>query len=353
MVITHSLVKAFKGCQNAAKYKYVDLLAPKYFRSKPLKRGTWFHEMLEARYKGESVTAVHKHNTQLFSQMFDEEKEALGAELPQEMAALYRSYAWHYRSDESWKVHEVEVKLEAELPNGMMGQGKFDMLVEDDFGLWLVDHKTHGRLPDWDYRLLDQQAPFYLWLARKTGRPVRGFIWNYVVPTAPSPLKFTKPTKNVPSRLYKVQPPVVDFPTVDAALTDEQREMPEVQEILAKLYLTRYDRDVVQTSPVFRRDLLEPEDETIERVVADITSTADRYAQFQRNIEKHELNSRRDLLVVERTADQWKCRICEFKSLCIAELTDRNADQVRRREYVPSDPFAYYGGDNEEVQRVP
>lgn len=333
--ITHSVIKSFKGCQNATKYRYVDLLTPKVFRSKPLKRGIWFHEMLEARYKGESVTAVHKHNTRKFSQMFDEEKEALGPNLPEEMAELYKSYAWYYHNDTSWKVIEAEGKLSAKLPNGMPGQGKYDLLIEDEYGLYLVDHKTHERLPTWDYRRLDQQAPYYIWMARQMGIPVRGFIWNYVVPKGPEPLKFTKGSKNVPSRLYKTQPAVTDFPTVDKHLTPGQRDMPEVQQILAQLYLNRYDRDTVQTSPVFRRDLYEPDDATIDRVIDDITATADRYGDFRDSL-WHEKT------VVERTVGR-NCEWCDFRNLCIAELTDQNADIIRRKEFTTHDPFEYYG----------
>ena len=329
LVITHSLVKAFKGCQNEAKYKYVDLLTPKLFRSKPLKRGIWFHEMLEANLKGESVSAVHKRNTHTFNQMFDEEKEALGVELPQEMEDLYRSYRWHYRADNSWKVHEVEIKLEAELPNGQLGQGKADALIEDDYGLWFVDHKTHLTLPTWSYRLLDQQAPYYIWLGRKMGIPVRGFIWNYVVPKGPKPLKFNKN-----GALSKVLPAITDFPTVEKNLTDEQRAMPDVQDILAKLYMVQYDRDIVQTSPVFRRDLLEPDDETIEAVIADISTTGSSYAKFRRQVDTPGF-------VVPRTVSR-SCEWCDFRSLCIAELTGQNADGVRRREFSTHDPFDYY-----------
>ena len=125
IIITNSLAKSFRTCPRQTLYKHVDLITPKVVRSKPLKRGSWFHELLEAKYKGESVTEAHQRNIVAFGKLFDEEKEALG-DLPREMAALYKAYNWHYRSDCSWKVHEVEIKLEAELPNGMQAQGKAD-----------------------------------------------------------------------------------------------------------------------------------------------------------------------------------------------------------------------------------
>ncbi|MCA1839730.1 MAG: PD-(D/E)XK nuclease family protein [Actinobacteria bacterium] len=331
LVITNSLIKQFKSCQNATKYKHIELLAPRVSRSKPLKRGVWFHDMLEARYKGESVTAVHKANCAKYGKLFDEEKEILG-DLPTEMADLYRAYRWHYRDDESWTVLDVELKLEAELPNGMQGQGKVDVIIEDEFGLWIVDHKTHLRMPTWDYRALDPQAPLYIWMARKNGIPVRGFIWNYVVPTAPKPLNFNKN-----GSLSKRQPAVVDFPTVTKDLGDRYTHdllHTDVRDILTKLERVRYDRDSPSLSPVFRRDLLEPDEETIDRFIDDLTVTADRYQNWLQT-------TGTGYPMVERSVSR-NCEWCDYRTLCVAELTGMNADGVRHREFIKADPFEYY-----------
>lgn len=333
LVITNSLVKNFKGCQQATKYQYVDLLAPKVFRSKPLKRGIWFHELLEARYsKHLSVPEVHQANCAQFAELLDEEKEALG-DLPNEMAALYRSYMWYYRSDTSWKVHEVELKLEAELPNGQQGQGKADALIEDEHGdLWFVDHKTHERLPGWDYRLLDPQAPLYIWMGRQAGIPVRGFIWNYVVPKAPMPLRF-----KLNGGLSKVLPAVTDYPTVAREWPKEIRPYlhQDVRDVLTKLEKVRYDPEVVQVSPIFRRDFLEPDEATIDRVIADICASGENYEEFRQGLALYPDR------VVPRSVGR-SCEWCDYKRLCIAELTGQNAAGIRHREFKTRDPFDYY-----------
>lgn len=333
IIITNSLVKTFRSCPRMALYKHQDLLAPKYMRSKPLKRGTWFHELLEAKYKGESVTEVHKQNIVKFGKLMDEEKEALG-DLPREMADLYRAYNWHYRSDTSWKVHETELKLEVELPNGMQGQGKADMLVEDDYGLWAVDHKTHKRLPGHEYRILDTQSPFYIWMFRQCGIPVRGFIWNYIVPTSPKPLKFTQGKEK---RLYKRQGHT-DYPTAlksaqDAGMTDND----EVRALLDKLQAERYDYHSVQTSPVFRRDVFEKSDEMIERTIGEFCHTAERYADYPWE----------DRDRVERNVSR-NCDWCSYRSLCSAELVGLDVEGIVRREYTAGDPLAYYNNDEEK-----
>lgn len=334
IVITNSLVKTFKGCETKTKYKHMELIGPRLQRSKPLKRGNWFHELLEAKYKGESVNEAHKRNVLKYNKLFDEEKEYLG-NLPSEMARLYKSYQWHYRDDTSWKVHETEIKLEAELPNGMQAQGKADLLVEDEFGLWAVDHKTHNRLPGTNFRLLDFQSPYYIWLFRQCGIPVRGFIWNYVVPKAPEPLKF-----NLDGKLSKRQPAVLDYPTARRGLTEDQLAREDVQELLTKLKAVRYNRDEPQVSPVFRRDLMEKTDDMINNVIADICHTAERYVEWRERVANGG--------IVERTVGR-NCEYCEYRTLCIAELVGLDAEGVRRREYTDHDPFEYYNPATEEV----
>jgi len=331
LIITNSLIKQFKSCANATKYKYVDLLTPKMHRSKPLKRGVWFHELLEAKYKRESVTEAHQRNVAKFNRLSLEEQEILG-DLPTEMASLYAGYKWHYRHDSSWTIREVEIKLEAELPNGLQAQGKADMLIEDEYGLWAVDHKTHLKLPSEDYRLLDPQAPFYIWLFRQCGIPVRGFIWNYVVPEGPKPLKFKKD-----GTLYKVQPAVTDYPTAIKGLTDDQLNNPEVRAILDKLENVRYDEDTPQASSMFQRHRLEPSNETINRVVTDITHTSNRYIEWLTERTFDTEHNRQP----ERTVSR-NCEWCDFKSLCISDFTGGNSEGVRHREYVAHDPFDYY-----------
>lgn len=327
VVLTNSLLKTWKTCPRQALYKHVEKIAPKYQTSKPLKRGTWFHYLLEARYGGRSVSQAHKEMIAEYGKLFDEEKEALG-DLPREMADLYRGYKWHYRDDQSWTVHEVEMKLEADLPNGLQLQGKTDMLVEDEYGLWLVDHKTHNSLPRTNFRLLDTQSPLYIWMARQNDIPVQGFIWNYIVPKAPQPVKFTKA-----GALYKRQPHT-DYPTALKSITEAgMLDEPECVAMLERLKQERYDRDMPQTSPVFRRDTMEKNDEMIERVVLDAAQSGERYIEYFQSLDNPDHTSRS----VSRSCD-W----CSYAPLCIAELVGLDADGVRRREFVDSDPLAYY-----------
>lgn len=332
LIITHSLLKSFMRCPREAMYKYQDLIKPRKKDSQPLERGTWFHALLEAKYNaqgdlgGPTVSEVHAELTEEFGALMDEERETLG-DLPVEMKRLFNSYQWHYRKDPSWIIHEAEMKIEAELPNGMQYQGKIDMLIENEWGLWAVDHKTHKRLPSMDFRYRDKQSILYIWALRQCGIPVQGFIWNYVVPTAPSPLKF-----KIRGGLYARQP-LTDYPTALRGIKEVGMDPtePELAAILADLKKVRYDPDSVQASPVFRRDLLEKHDDMIERTVLEATYTAERFRDYAW--------ANRDQ--VERVNDR-SCDWCSYKFICIAELIGSNADNVRRQMYKKADPLAYY-----------
>jgi CRISPR/Cas system-associated exonuclease Cas4 (RecB family) len=332
LIVTHSLLKTFLRCPREALYKYVDLITPRQKYSQPLERGSWFHSLLECYYKSQggldtpTVTEMHRTLCADYGDLMDEEKEKLG-DLPNQMRRLFNSYQWHYRKDASWTVHEVEMKVEAELPNGMQYQGKIDMLIEDEWGLWAVDHKTHKRLPSMDFRYRDKQSILYIWALRKCGIPVEGFIWNYIVPTAPEYLKF-----KVRGGLYKRQP-LTDYPTALKGIKEAGLDPndPELSTILAELKKVRYDPDVIQTSPVFRRDRLEKHDDMIERTVLEATHTAERFFRYAWD--------NRD--EVERVNDR-SCDWCAYRHICIAELVGSNADNVRRQLYKVADPHAYY-----------
>jgi RecB family exonuclease len=325
-VVTHSLLKAFRRCPRQALYKYADSLAPKSV-SKPLKRGTWMHALLEAYYLGEDWKAVHKQYVAQYSKLFDEEKEALG-DLPSELLLMMQSYLWHYHHDSTWTVHEVEFKLEATLPGGLKWQGKSDMLIEDETGLWIVDHKTHKQFPSFTQRILDQQSVLYLWAARENDIPVVGFIWNYVRTEGSKGVKF-----NLNGAMSAKQG-AMDYVTAYRSLQAQGRDPKDFKEFLAPFKAQRYAPDQPQLSPFFQRHVLEKSDGMIERAVLEAAHTATNFAAYDFE----------DRDSVERAADR-SCDWCSYKNLCTTELIGGNAANVRRQEFIVQDPFSYYERD--------
>lgn len=344
-VTTQSMVKTFRECPREAYYKYFKRLKPKRAASRPLERGKWFHSLLEARYKGEDWRVVHKRLTKQFSGLFDEEREALG-DLPREIPAMMEAYDWHYGdpqwADWQWDVKEAEVTLEAMMPNGHLFRGRVDLLVENAFGLWIVDHKTHKRMPDWDYRMVDEQSPLYIWAARENGYPVKGFIWNYLIMDSLSRPRVVK----AGDRFYKGEGASCDYPTMvrllkelgwikDGKFTDKIHpdEAARLRPELKRLKAMRWAPDQPQVSPLFRRDLIQKDDDMIGRVLAGVMRTSDRM---------HSYDFKTDPESIERNILACKGWMCGYKDLMMADLVTGDSSRLERLNYKQDDPLSYY-----------
>jgi len=286
------------------------------------------HSLFETHYAGGDWRERHAELTVAFGQLFDEERERLG-NLPDECARLMRSYLWHYR-DEVWKVHEIETVLEAELPDGSLYRGKIDLLIENEFGLWIVDHKTHARLPNLDFRILDAQSALYLWAALRMGIPVQGFIWNYVRTKPPSIPALLKSG----DRLSKAKCET-DYLTYARAIKNYELDPAPYAARLRYLKSQRYRPGAPQTSPFFRRDILEKSPALLKRVA----SEAYRTHQHMHSYRWDKTNS------IERVPDRSCSFSCSYTDLCTLELFGGNTTNLRRQRYTVGDPNDYYMDD--------
>jgi hypothetical protein len=346
-ITTQSMIKTFRMCPREAMYKYHDRLKPKKV-SKPLTRGKWAHSLLEEHYKGGDWKIPHKKLTLEFSKLFDEEKEHLG-DLPRELDVLMASYFWHYGDpqfkDHRWTVHEVEKLIEADMPSGHLFRGKVDMIVEDQFGLWLVDHKTHGRMPDWEYRMLDEQSTLYTWAARENGIPVRGFIWNYLSTAGFPKYPVLKNGKQFYSNALKAESTAIAFKmAIDKAkleYPDFAKDPEYAAALRARMDELKKDRwkgpHEMPTSPYFRRDVLEKSDKLIDRVLKSVDRTSV-------NMHAYDFTDRES---VERDINACKGFFCSYKSLSMADLVTGDSSMTRKRDYIEHDPLAYHEGNDE------
>ena len=341
-ISTHSALKTFRRCPKQAEFKYVHRLKPKRLGS-PLKRGTWVHALLETYHSGGDWLALHKRYSNEFQELFDEEKDFYG-DMPTEILTLMQSYIWHYKND-PWVYKDVEFQLEAELPDGTIYRGKVDALVENQFGLWLVDHKTHKSLPDLNFRLLDAQSALYLWAARENGINVQGFIWNYIRWKSPSvPLLLKDGTRISKSACD------TDYPTFVRTLKKYKEENPQfviTPEDRAKALMlksSRYEFGKLQTSTFFRRDVLEKSDDMIERVLQGNYRTSQRMHSYDFSNPDQ----------VERVVERSCSFSCSYVDLCTAELMGANTRPLIRQNYTVGDPNDYYkdrAGDTEKEER--
>lgn len=323
-ISTHSMMKTFRSCPQQAYYKYVLRLKPRVL-GRPLRFGTWMHSLLETYYKGEDWEAKHDALTIEFSKLFDEEKEAIG-DLPRDCKRTMKSYLWHYKED-PWKVHEVEFTLEVTLPDGAIYRLRLDMLVENQYGLWIVDHKNHKTLPNLDHRILDAQSALYIWAALKNKIPVQGHIWNYIRSKPPTVPELLKDGSRLSKRAIDT-----DFLTYAAALKRYGLEPSDYAQQLRTLKNQRYKPGEPQTSTFFRRDILEKSPKMLKRVATEAYMTHlrmhsyhwDRVDAIERNVGNH-------------------CRyMCSYTDLCTMELFGGNAQPLIRQKYLVGDPMDYY-----------
>jgi hypothetical protein len=328
-ITTHSMIKTMRRCPKQAEFKYVHRLKPRML-GKPLRRGTWIHSLLEEYHSGRDWMDMHRKLSHQFNQMFDEEKDYYG-DMPTEILTIMRSYIWHYK-DDPWKYLETEMTIEAELPDGSLYRGKMDSLVETQFGIFVVDHKSHKTLPNSTFRMLDPQSALYIWACRQNGIPVQGFIWNYLRWKAPSVPKLVANN----TRLSK-SPCDTDYPTYVRALKKYKEEFglkitPEYKAEAKRLQSMRYKFGEPQHSTFFRRDVLEKDDAMLERVVKEATRTSERLHTYDFS----------DPDAVERVVDRSCDFSCSYTDICSVQLMGGNIRPLLKQNYKVGDPNDYY-----------
>lgn len=334
LISTHSMIKTFRRCPKQAQYKYIERLKPRML-GRPLRLGTWMHGLQEAKYLGNDWREQHDIYTSKWMKLFDEERDAIG-DLPNDCKRLMQSYEWHYKND-NWKILETEFVLEAELPDGSKLRGRIDNLIEDQFGLWIVDHKWHRSFPDHSYRILDQQSGGYLWLALKNKIPVQGHIWNYGRSKAPTIPEFTK--TGLISRWDRLD---TDYLTA-AKFIKAHPELKNRQRYMAKLrYLQslRYQFGKPQNSPFFRRVVVEKSPVMIKQAISEMYHTHKRMHAYPFD--------ERDR--VERVPDYTCKRSCSYLALCGAEAATGKRPVDFKRLYTVGDPMDYYNDDRKHEE---
>lgn len=330
-ISTHSMMKTFKRCPKQFEYKYIQRLKPKIM-GRPLRFGTWMHALLETYYKGGDVEATHAIYTSKFNKMFDEEKLDLG-DLPRDVWRTYQSYLWHYKAD-PWKIHEVEFTLEVELPDGCLYRGRIDMLIENEWGLWIVDHKNHKTLPGLDFRLLDAQSALYVWAALKNKIPVQGHIWNYLISKPPSiPVLLKDGTRLSKSKID------TDYPTFVRALKKYELDPAPYMDQLRYLKAMRYQPGVMQHSTHFRRDILEKSPQLLKKIASEAFHTHVRMNAYR--WEK--------TIAVERNVDRSCTFMCSYRDLCTTELFGGDTRKIRKERFEEVDPNYYYYDEAQET----
>lgn len=320
MIITNSEVKTFNRCKRQHMYKFQRQLVPIY-STLPLKRGSWLHELLEAHYTG---YGWEKRNAELageFYAMFEEEREMYG-DLPKIADHIMRSYVYHWKKeDELFEVIAAEEVVQVPLPHGHIYEFKFDAIIEDEYGRWLMEHKSHRTIPRADYRFLDMQTAKYVWGLNRLGSygEIKGVLWNYIrtkEPTVPQIL-----TKKGAISKRRVD---TDVLTYYNAILKQGLDPHDFRDVLSRLK---------KHQTFFRRERVPKPTKVIETLVKETVIVADEIERGYRPIRS-----------IERGCDF----ACSFKDLCIVELYGGDADDVVKHKYRKATKEDYYALHDEE-----
>ena len=172
-------------------------------RVEALDFGTAIHAGLQAYYNPETwgdtptmhenarrgfLDSIHEIQTKVrigpleFEERFEELK-TLG------LGMLEYYFLWAPSRD-TFKPIYVEIEFEVPIPPlvSVVYQGRIDLIVEDEYGYWIVDHKTTAQFGDTEWLALDDQCTSYAWAVQKQlGLLVRGVIYNELRKKVPHP----------------------------------------------------------------------------------------------------------------------------------------------------------------------
>lgn len=280
--LSNSKANTWRRCPKQFEFKYEMGLRSRR-KALPLERGTWLHALLETMYGGGDWREVHRANTRIFNNLFDEEKEDLG-DLPAECLRIFSSYLARYGKEDkkNWKVIDTELDEIMNLPSGLRFQVIIDLIVEEpDGGLWIVDHKTVGRFMPVDFMLLDAQLARYFYCAEVMGyTPLRGILFNEVNTTPPTLPKIIRDGKEMEKRA-NLRCDVYTY------LRELKRHGMDIEPHRAFLRKLKAQQDLW-----FRRTRLPKDPPLVKRLMDELEMTADeiRHAQgtqhFPRSVSK-------------------------------------------------------------------
>ena len=102
-------------------------------------------------------------------------------------------FTWAPKQDH-FKPVFTEIEFEVPIPGlGVPYQGRIDLVVEDEYGYWIADHKSCKQFGDSSWLALDDQCSSYAWsLRQQLGLEIRGVIYNQLRKKPPAPPKLLK-----------------------------------------------------------------------------------------------------------------------------------------------------------------
>jgi hypothetical protein len=166
--------------------------------------GTMFHKSMEALYdpktwSDQDLREANAVEVFLFAlsevehvvSVSGQDYEIEFPELRKLGLGMLRNYFLYSRRHDNFKPVATEIEFEVPIPgfeDCLVYQGRIDLLVEDENGYWIWDHKTAAQFQNTQWLWHDDQCASYVWaLWRQLGLAVRGVVYNEIRKKAPLP----------------------------------------------------------------------------------------------------------------------------------------------------------------------
>jgi hypothetical protein len=309
--VSHSRIKTWRRCEKQFDYKYVQKLRAKS-KNKNLEMGSWIHELLMHYRDGEDWLKHHRELERKFNTYFEEERESLGHDMPEQCLRLIRSYIRQYgkKDQRDYKVVDTEMDEVVTLPNGLEVNVIIDLIVEDrKGGLWGWDYKTRTKFDPKDLILLDPQYSLYYGAMELMGyKRMQGFVVDEIRKKAP-----TVPKLLVRGGLSKTKSIDTDVWTYMAAIRNNGLNPDDYASILAHIATNQKER-------FFRRTYFPKDPPVTKRVFREAVKSA-------QEIENHRG-------VYTRTVDHSCIYMCDYRDLCIVELHGGDTSLMKKKQFV-------------------
>lgn len=300
--LSASRIGTWLRCQKKYEYKYLQRLSRK--EAVPaLFEGSVGHKALELYYKGQDWIAAIREADAAIQSMPPEAREKF-ASLPKDMYRLIRGYTATYKED-TFVVVDVEREFEVVLPGGHVYRGVIDLVIRDERGLWIWDHKFVTTIPDAvNINSSDTQTTMYFDVGKELyGEEPAGVCFNYISRKPPA-----IPDRNKDGSISR-KAIKTDLRTYFAAVKAAGQNPEDYRDMVDKL-----------KGNIFYKRLWIPRPS---RLIQNVKSEVIAIGQ--------EIDRERSLYP---RVNDFLCRTnCEYYELCQAELMGVDSTEIRAHKY--------------------
>jgi CRISPR/Cas system-associated exonuclease Cas4 (RecB family) len=271
-----------------------------------LERGVIIHSLLESYYKGEDWMPKLKAYAKQFNSLMEEEREYYGANFPEDLKSIMERYVKTYKGKKE-KILAIELSFvdnPVEILPGLKLRGIIDLIIKDERGTWIVEHKTHKRIPGEEQRFYDMQTALYTIVAEKLGYKIDGILWNYLRTKPP-----TIPKALVKGGISRAKDIDTDYDTYYKAIIEAGCKPEDYQEELNRVKFNKF----------FERRYMPKSERLNQSILKEVQYIAKRISKIAK--------------YPYRALDKMICQGCSYKSLCQSELLGLDTEFILKNEY--------------------